>query len=149
MITLIALSLAGTVLAAVIGTLWYMPGTPMGKIHMQYLGFNTLSPEEQKQKMEEAKPKMPMMYVAQMALSLLTSYAVVTIITMTVQNGVSLQMAFGFVLLNWFCFMVPVVGSSILWSNCDRTLAWKKFFSDILSHLVTVLAIALMTSFFV
>jgi hypothetical protein len=149
MTTILLLSLAGAVIAAVVGTFWYSNATPMGKIHMRYLGFDTLSPEEQKKKIEEAKPKMMKMYGAQMALSLLTSLATVYIITMSVQNGVPFWMAVGFVAVNWLCFMVPVVGSGILWSNCDRRIVWQKFFSDIFANLVTILLIALMTSFFI
>ncbi len=149
MITILVLALVGTVIGAVVGTFWYSNATPMGRIHMQYLGFDKLSADEQKRKIEEAKPKMPKMYAAQMALSLLTSFATVFIITMSVQNGLTLSMATTFVIFNWLCFVVPIVGSSILWSNCDRSIAWKKFFSDISSNLVTILIIVLMTSLFV
>ncbi len=149
MITVLLLSLAGAVIAAVVGTFWYSPGTPMGKIHMQHLGFDTLSPEEQKNKMQQAKPMMPKMYAAQMVLSLLTSFATVFILVMSVKNGVPFSMALGFVVFNWLCFVVPTIGSGILWSNCDRKIAWKKFFSDITSNLLTLLLIALLTSLFI
>ncbi len=149
MITILLLSLVGAGIAVLVGTLWYSNATPMGKIHMRYLGFDKLSPEEQKRKMEEAKPMMLKMYVAQIALSFLTAFSVVFIIIMTVENGVSLGIAFGFVVMNWLCFIVPTIGSGILWSNCDRAIAWKKFFSDIFSNLVTVTLIALLASFFV
>ncbi len=148
-VTLIILSLAGAVLAAVVGTFWYSNATPMGRLHMQYLGFDKLSEEEQKNKIEEAKPMMLKMYLGQMALSFLTSFATVFIVTLSVQNGVPLMMAIGFVIMNWLCFMVPIIGSGILWSNCDRKIAWKKFYSDILSNLVIILLIAFMTSFFI
>lgn len=142
MTTIIILSLVGAVLAAVIGTVWYSGGTPMGKIHMKSLGFDTLSPEEQKKKMEEAKPMMPKMYAAQFVLSFLTSFAVVLTVTMSIKNGTPTSTALGFPLFNWLCFMVPIIGSGILWSNCDRSIAWKKFFSDIFSNFVTILVIA-------
>ena len=45
--TLILLTLAGIVISIVIGTLWHGPNTPTGRLHMQYLGFDKLSPEEQ------------------------------------------------------------------------------------------------------
>ena len=95
------------------------------------------------------KPKMAKMYVGQLVLSLLTSFATVFIIIMSVQNGIPFFAAVGFVLFNWLCFMVPIIGSDILWGNVDRTIAWKKFFSDISANLVTLLLIALLTSFFV
>ena len=148
MTTVFLLSLAGAVIAAVVGTLWYSNATPMGKLHMQYLGFDKLSKEEQEKKREEAKSTMGKMYFAQMVLSLLTAFATVFIITMSIQNGVPFWMAVCFVVFNWLTFVVPTIGSGILWSNCDPKLAWKRFFSDIFSNLVTILLIALMTSFF-
>lgn len=142
------LSLFGTIISAIIGTIWYSDKTPMGRIHMQYLGFDTLSKEEQKKKIEEAKPKMMKMYLTQMGLSLLTTLAVTFIVTTSLKNGLPLIMALGFVAMNWLCFMVPIIGSNILWSNCDRKIAMKKFFSDIFANLVTILVIALIVSFF-
>ena len=149
MITSILLVLAGVVVSIIIGTLWYMPSTPTGKIHMRYIGFDKLSPEEQKLKMEAAKPGMPKIYAAQMLLSLLTSTAVVLIVTMSVTNGVSLLVAIGFLVFNWLCFVVPTVGMHLLWGNCEPKLAWQKFFSDSLNILVTMIVIAVLVSFFV
>ncbi len=146
--TIFLLSLFGTIISAIIGTIWYSDKTPMGNIHMRYLGFDTLSKEEQKKKIEEAKPKMMKMYLAQMGLSLLTTLAVTFIIITSLKNGLSLLLALGFVAMNWLCFMVPIIGSGILWSNCDRKIAMKKFFSDIFANLVTVLVVALVVSFF-
>lgn len=148
MLTMVILSVAGAILAAVIGTFWYSQLTPMGRLHMRYLGFDKLSKEEQEQKIAEAKPQMPKIYGAQMFLSLLTSGAVVVIVTMSMQNGIPLTMALGFVVFNWLCFMVPIYGANILWGNCDRAIAWQKFFSDIGSSLVTVIVIALIASYF-
>lgn len=149
MTTIILLTFAGVVLSVAVGTFWYSQATPMGRIHMQYLGFDKLSAEEQRRAIVEATPKMKKLYGGQMALSLLTSFAVVNIVSMSMQNGLTFPMAAGFVAFNWLCFMVPVSGSAIIWSNCDRAIAWKKFFSDIAANLVTVLLIALMTSWFV
>lgn len=148
MITIILLTLVGVVVAIVIGTLWHMPQSPMGRLHMRYLGFDKLSPEEQAKKIEEAKPGMPKIYGAQMLLSLLTSGAVVLIVTMSLQNGVPLAAALGFVAFNWLCFVVPTVGGHILWGNCEREIAWKKFFADALYPLVTMLVIAVIASLF-
>ncbi len=148
MTTIIFLSFAGAIIAAVVGTLWYSGSTPMGKLHMRALGMGDLSPEEMKRKMEEAKPMMPKMYAGQLALSFLTAFATVFIIIMSMQNGLTFWMALGFVLLNWLCFIVPTIGSGILWSNCDRAIAWPRFFSDIGSNLVTVVLIALLASLF-
>jgi hypothetical protein len=145
---LLLLSLAGTVIAAVVGTFWYSNATPMGKIHMQSLGFVQLSEAECKKKMEEAKPMMPKLYGAQMGLSFLTSFFVVFVVTESIQNGVPATMAIAFPVFSWLCFTVPTVGSALLWSNCDRKIVWQKFFSDIGCPLVTVLLIAGMASVF-
>lgn len=147
--SLFLLTLAGSVIAVMVGTFWYSNATPMGRWHMQYLGFDKLTPEQQQAKIKEAMPKMPKIYAAQMALSLLTSFATVFIITMSVQNGVPFMMALGFVLMNWLCFMVPIVGQGILWGNVEPSLMWRKFFSDSASNLATLLLTALLVSFFV
>ncbi len=149
MITTIVLVLVGVVLSVVVGTLWYMPNTPTGRLHMRYLGFDKLSPEEQKQKIEAAKPTMPKTYAAQMLLSALTSLAVVFIVSMSLKNGVTFPVALGFLLMNWVCFVVPAVGMQILWGNCERDIAWRKFFSDSFNILVTMLLIAVMVYLFV
>lgn len=148
-VTIIGLSVLGAVISAVIGTFWYSQATPMGRVHMQYLGFDKLSPEEQKQKIDEAKPHMPKMYGAQMALSALTSFFVAFMMIKGSANGESLGMIVGYLVLTWLCFMVPIIGSALLWSNCDRAIVWKKFFSDIFCNLVTILVIALVVSWFV
>jgi hypothetical protein len=139
----LVLAFVGAAIAAGVGTIWYSPATPMGRWHMQFLGFDALSEEEQKKKREEAKPKMLKMYGAQIVLSWLMALAVVTIVTMSMRNGLTFIMALGFVLFNWLCFVVPVIGSGIIWGNGDTTVAWKKFFSDSLSNLVTMFLIAL------
>jgi hypothetical protein len=147
--TILLLSLAGVVLSIVVGTIWYSPGTPMGRVHMRYLGFSDLSTEEQKKLIEKAKPTMPKIYAGQMLLSLLTSGFTVFVVSMSVQNGVPLSMAIMFPILAWLCFTVPAVGGGILWSNTEGELAWKRFLSETLCTLVTILLIALMTSFFI
>jgi hypothetical protein len=139
---------AGVVISIVVGSIWYSPGTPMGRLHMRHLGFDTLSADEQKQLIEKAKPTMPKIYAGQMVLSLLTSVFVVFVITMSVQNGVPFLTAVLFPVLGWLCFAVPAVGSQILWGNVDRAIAWPKFFSEIFCNLVTILLIAFMVSLF-
>lgn len=148
MTTTIILAVVGAIVAAGMGTLWYNPKSPMGKLHMRYLGFDKLSAAEQQQLMESQKPHMWKLYAGQMALSLLTAGAVVAIVTMSMEGGVPFTQAAGFVAFNWLCFMVPVVGSHILWGNCDRAIAWKKFLSDSFSHLAIVLAIAVLAGLF-
>src|SRR5689334_13334587 len=110
MITILLLAVAGAVLAAVVGTLWYSDKTPMGKLHLRSLGFDTLSEEERKAKMQEGMRMMPKMYAAQMALSFLTAFGAVFIVRESLRNGLPFPIAVGFVAFNWLCFMVPVVG---------------------------------------
>jgi len=148
MTTIFLLSLVGAVIYAVIGTFWYSNKTPMGKIHLRYLGFDKLSKDEQKRKIEKAKPTMWKMYLGQIVLSFLTSFAVVFVVVMSMQSGVSLSLVLMFVTLIWLCFMVPVIGSGVIWSNCDKDIVWKKFFSDIFSNLVTILIIGYLASLF-
>jgi Protein of unknown function (DUF1761) len=149
MTSILLLSLLGSVISAIIGTFWYSPMTPMGRLHMKTIGFDTLSPEQQKETMENMKPKMWKYYIAQMILSFLMSFSVVYTVGESVRQGVPFKMAVMFPIVNWLCFMVPVVGSSILWGNVDRNIAWKKFFSDILSYLVMILVISFAVSLFV
>jgi hypothetical protein len=149
MTTIILLAILGAIIAAAVGTFWYSPMTPMGKIHMQALGFDKLTAEEQKNKMEDAKPTMWKLYVGQMILSLITAFAVVFIITLSAQNGVPFSTSVWFLVLDWFCFIVPIIGSAILWGNFEKNLAWKKFFSDALSNLVILVLVGFVASLFV
>ncbi len=148
MLTIILLSFLGAVLAIIIGTVWYMPFTPMGRVHMQYLGFDKLSKEEQDKKIEEAKPHMRKSYLGQTLLSFLTSFFVVFMMTKSLENGESFKMVAVYLVMTWGCFMVPVIGSNLIWGNCDRAIVWKKFFYDIMSNLVTILVIVGVTSLF-
>jgi hypothetical protein len=149
MLTIFLLAIGGAIVASVVGTIWYSNKTPMGKLHMKYLGFDKLSPEEQQKLIAEAKPKMWKSYLGQMILSFLSAFAVSLIVIMSMRNGVSLSLVLGFVALNWLCFIVPTTGSALIWGTCDRSLAWKKFISDIASNLVTLIVIALLVSLFV
>lgn len=149
MLTIFLVGIFGSIIAAVIGTFWYSNATPMGKIHLQYIGFDKLSKEEQKKKMEEGKSMMPKMYAGQMLLSLLTAFEVAAIVIQDGRSGVAFGMSLGFVIFNWLCFMVPIIGSGVLWGNCDPKIAWKKFFSDIFCNLATVLAVAVVAMWFI
>ena len=148
MTTVIILSIVGAIISAVIGTLWYSNKTPMGKLHMRYLGFDKLSPDEQKRKIEEAKPTMKKVYSAQMLLSFITSLWVVFVVIMSMRNGVTVVAAYIFVLASWLCFVVPTIGTALLWGNCDPKIVWKKFFYDISYNLVNLLVIAVVASWF-
>lgn len=139
MTTIILLGILGAVISAVIGTFWYSMKTPMGKIHLESTGFFKFSPEEQAKKIQEMKPKMWKYYLAQALLSFLTSVFIAFI--MTLQKGFGPKIIYGEVVGIWLCFVVPLVGQSLLWGNVDQNLRWKKFFSDSLSNLVTFIVI--------
>ncbi len=140
---MILLALGGAVVAAIVGTLWYSGATPMGKWHMQYLGFDKLTAQEQQQKIAEAKPKMPLSYAGQLFLSFCTAFFIVFVAS---QVGGDV---YGYVTMIWAAFVLPLIGSNIIWSNCDRALAWKKFASDSLNNLVTYYAIAFVVLLFI
>ncbi len=147
MTTIILLGVLGAIISAVIGTFWYSMKTPMGKIHLESTGFSKFSKEEQEMKIKEMKPKMWKYYSVQMLLSFLTSIFIAFI--MTAQKGFGSAVIYGEVAGVWLCFVVPLVGQSLLWGNVDQKLRWKKFVSDSLSNLVTFLVIVFVFSLIV
>lgn len=149
MITIIFTAIAGAIISAVIGTLWYGGKTPMGKWHMQYLGFDKLSQEEKDKKISEAKPKMWKIYSAQMVLSFITSLFIGFVTWYTVQNGAPASAVYYYIVMIWIAFIVPMVGQEILWGNSEGSLAWKRFFSGVIYNLITFLSIAFVAVLFV
>ena len=140
--TIILLSLLGSVIASAMGTFWYSPITPMGKWHMSYIGFDKLSKEEQEKKIKEVKPHMWKSYLGQFILSFFTSMFIIFVTLQTYKA------AYVFVTMIWIAFIIPNIGSALIWGNCDKKLVWKKFFSDSLNNLVTYLLIVFMTTLF-
>ena len=47
MLDVIIVSVLGVVLSVVLGTFWYSMSTPMGRLHMDSIGFTKLSKKEQ------------------------------------------------------------------------------------------------------
>lgn len=148
MLTIVLLSIAGAIISAVIGTIWYSNATPMGRLQMRYLGFDKLSAAEQQTMMAQGKSMMPKLYAGQMLLSFLTAFATVVIISVSLRGGLSFSTSLGLVAFVWLCFVVPTIGGALLWGTCDRAIVWQKFFSDILYSLVTLMVIAAVTNFF-
>jgi hypothetical protein len=147
MMTIIFVGLIGAVISAVVGTIWYSPVTPMGKWHMHYLGFDKLTEEEKKKKIAAAKPNMWKTYLAQMTLSFFTSLFIAFVTSYTVQNGGPASAIFSYIPMIWIAFTVPMIGQNILWGTSEGSLAWKRFFSDSLSNLVTFLLVALVGTY--
>jgi hypothetical protein len=145
--TIILLGILGMIISIAIGWFWYSLKTPMGRIQQQAVGHGNLSKEEQIKLMEEMKPSMWKYLLAQAFLALLTSIFIAFI--MIAQKGMGAGVIYGEVGMAWLCFTVPIVGQSLLWGNCDKSVRWKKFFSDILSNLVTYFVIILVFSFII
>ena len=145
--TIALLGLLGMIISMAVGSFWYSLKTPMGKLHMATTGFSKLSEEEQQKRMEGMKPQMWKYLIAAEHFALLTSLFIAFV--MIEQKGFGVGIIYGEVGFAWSCFTVPIVGQSLLWGNCDKKLRWKKFFSDILSNLVTYFLIILVFSFII
>ena len=141
----ILLGVIGVIISMVVGMLWYSLKTPMGKVQMEATNPNVSVEEHLKQM--EATPGMWKYFLGQAFLALLTSLFIAFI--MIEQKGLGTTVIFGEVSAAWLCFTVPIVGQSLLWGNTDKKLRWKKFFSDILSNLLTYLLIVSAFSFIV
>lgn len=136
---IILFGILGVIISTVIGWFWYSMSTPMGEIQQIAAGRGKLSKEEQLKLMEEMKPVMWKYLLAQAVLAFFTSVFIAVI--MIEQKGFGTGIIFGEVGFVWLCFTVPVIGQSILWGNCDKSIRWKKFFSDIFSNLITYFVI--------
>jgi hypothetical protein len=144
---IILLGILGVIISMVIGMLWYSLKTPMGILQMKVTGHATITKEEALKNMDDMKHDMWKYILAQAFLALLTSLFIAFI--MIEQKGLGAKVIYGEVSLVWLCFTVPIVGQSLLWGNCPKELRWKKFFSDILSNLVTYALIILVFSLIV
>ena len=144
--TIVLLGILGAIISAVIGTLWYSMKTPMGKIHLESRGFSKLSKEEQEKNIQEMKPKMWKYYLSQLFLSFLTSAFIAFIMIVQKGFGMGSITIYGEVFAIWLCFVIPLVGQTLLWGNFDVNIRWKKFFSDSLSNLVMLLVIVFVFS---
>lgn len=142
MATTFGIGILGALISALTGTLWYSGSTPMGKWHMQYLGFDKLSEEEKAKLIAEAKPRMWKTYSAQLALSFLTSFFIAFVVGYTVRNGGPASAVYYYVPMIWAAFTVPMIGQNILWGKTEGALAWKRFCSDSAYNLITFLIIA-------
>jgi hypothetical protein len=149
MTTVIIIGIIGAIISAVIGTIWYGGSTPMGKLHMRYLGFDKLSKEEKDALIAAAKPTMRKTYTAQIALSFMTSLFIGFVTWYTVLSGGPANAVYFYLIMTWFAFTVPMIGQNILWGNIEHSIAWKKFFSDAAYNLITFLIIAFVATLLV
>ena len=148
MATVFLVSFLGACISAIVGTFWYGPFTPMGRWHMSYLGFDKLTMSEKAKLIASAKPRMWKTYTGQMILSFLTSFFIAFVTSETVNNGGPASASYFYVAFIWLAFTVPMVGQNLLWGNCERRLAWKRFFSDSVSNLLSFLLIASVATLF-
>ncbi|MFA7193803.1 MAG: DUF1761 family protein [Candidatus Paceibacterota bacterium] len=149
MTTIIIIGIIGAIISAVTGTIWYGGSTPMGKLHMRYLGFDRLSQAEKEAMITAAKPNMWKTYTAQMTLSLLTSFFIGFVTWYTVLSGGPANAVYFYVVMTWIAFTVPMIGQNLLWGNVESSIVWKKFFSDAVYNLITFLLIAFVATLLV
>lgn len=146
--TIILIGVLGAIISAITGTLWYGTWTPMGRWHMEYLGFEKLSEAEKKQLREEAKPKMLKIYSVQMFLSFLSAFFIAFVTSYSVQNAAPASSVFYYIPMIWLCFTVPMIGQNLLWGKISGSLSRKKFFSDSLYNLITFCIIGYIATLF-
>jgi hypothetical protein len=149
MTTIILIAIIGAVASLIVGSIWYSPGTPMGRLHMKAIGFDKISPDEQKRLIEEMKPKMWKSYLGQFIMSAVTAFFIAFITVVGMRNGETFGMVVGQAAFAWLALMVPVIGSGILWGNTPRDIAWKKFASDSISYAVTIGLVLVIAKLFV
>ncbi|MFA5856540.1 MAG: DUF1761 domain-containing protein [Candidatus Pacearchaeota archaeon] len=142
MLDVILIGIIGTIISVIIGTFWYSMSTPMGRLHMQSIGFTKLSKDEQKKAIEKEKPYMWKSYVIQMILSFLTSFFIAFVTKYTIQNGQSGSSVYFYVVFIWLSFIIPIIGQSLIWGNIPKNLRVKKFISDSIYNLITYILIA-------
>ena len=148
MTTILTIGILGAIISAITGTLWYGSSTPMGRWHLQYLGFDKLSEEDKQRRIAEAKPRMWKTYSGQLILSLLTSLFIGFVTSYTVLNGAPASAVYYYIPAIWACFTVPMTGQQLLWGSSGGSLAWKKFISDSAYNLITYLIIAFIATLF-
>lgn len=147
--TIILIAIIGSIIASALGTAWYSGSSPMGKWHMQFLGFDKLTQEEKDRMIKEAKPKMWKTYSLQMILSFLTAFFIGFVTKYTVVNGGPESAVYFYVIFAWIAFTVPMVGQNLLWSSKESSFLWKIFFSNSIYNLVTFLVTAFVATLMV
>lgn len=148
MATIIIIGVIGVIISIVVGMFWYSDKTPMGKWHIASLGFDKLSPEEREQMKAKGMSGMWKQFALQMLLSFITALFIAAVTSFSVQNGAPANSVFFYIPAIWLAFTVPLVGQNILWGNVKGSLAWKRFFSDSFSNLITYLLIAFVATLF-
>lgn len=148
MLSVLLVSFLGACISAIVGTVWYAPFTPMGRWHMTYLGFDTLTKSEKEKLIAKAKPKMWKTYLGQILLSFLTSLFIAFVTFFTVLNGGPATAVYFYIAFIWIAFTVPMIGQSLLWGTTSGSLAWKRFVSDSFSNLLSFLLTGFVATLF-
>jgi hypothetical protein len=142
MFSILLIGILGAIIGILVGMFWYADSTPMGKWHMEALGFAALAPEERARLKAEAMRGMWKIWSAQTILSLITALFIGAVTFYTVQGGAPANSVFAYVVGIWLAFTVPMAGQQMLWGNAKGALAWKCFCSNALSNLITYVLVA-------
>jgi hypothetical protein len=119
--------LAAAVASMVIGSVWY--GPLFGKMFMQAMGMDKLSPEE-RTKMQKS---MISAYALQLVGSIVMFFVLAWYIVTSIHTGITGGMANAFGL--WLGFVVPIALSNALWGG-KKTLFWLNIGNMLVTLLV-------------
>lgn len=121
----------------ILGFIWY--GPIFGKAYGSIMGMppvSQMSPETNK----EFKNKMWPVYILNLILALITSYALAYFLNllgdMAVGGGVCIALAI------FFGFMLPLIAGNSMWSGKPRALAWKLFWINFGYYLISFIVLA-------
>jgi hypothetical protein len=124
--------------AMVVGFIWF--GPLFGKMWMQIMGVDTMSPEQR----EAMKKNMWGMYLIQFILSMITA----GVLSVHIANWMNSPSALSVALCTWFGFILTTEASTALWSGKPSKTAWKMFLISASGQLVTFVVFAIILGYF-
>jgi len=108
--------LVGSVLAMIVGAIWY--GPLFGKKWLDIIGATERDLEERKKMQAESKP----LYLIQLVLTLFQVLVLAHLVADTTRAG-GLERA----LWIWAAFVVPTLASCAMWTNDSKKQKWARF----------------------
>jgi hypothetical protein len=128
--------LVATIVQFIIGFIWYMPlfGKLWGRMH----GFDTLSPEAQK----EAQSKMMPLLVTQFLVTIVTS----TVLAMFMYALKGMWNVYGIAVFAWLGFVLPTQISAVIFGGTKPEWVMKKIAVASLGSLVCLVVAAAIIS---